>query len=127
MRQGAAAGPCEKRGAAVDGELRLAVENDEHLLHVIVEVVADAALGLDDAAVQKHQVGVQGIAAQQLHEVHLPRPGVHVLQVAVLRGIGVRDALRQRFARGQRQDDEKRNERLHGFFSSMCMSKGPSV
>ena len=67
------------------------------------------------------------IAAQQLHEVHLPRACVHVLQVAILRGIGVRDALRQRFARGQRQHDEQRDERLHGFLSSMCMSNGPSV
>jgi hypothetical protein len=42
--------PFDKRGAAVDGELRLAVEDDEHFFALIVEVMADAALGLKHAS-----------------------------------------------------------------------------
>ena len=77
---------------------------------------------------QEQQVGVERIAAQQFHEIHLAGAGVHVLQVAILRRIGVGDTAGQRFARGQRQEKSHDGERgLHGFLSSIFMSNGPSV
>ena len=48
--------PLKPRGAAVDGELPLAVEDDEHLLHGVVKVVADAAARGNLAAVQEIEV-----------------------------------------------------------------------
>src|SRR5438445_3916124 len=49
-------GSFEEGGAAVDGELRLAVEDDEHLLAVIVEVCTDAAIGRQYSAVEKEEI-----------------------------------------------------------------------
>ena len=51
--------------AAVDGELRFAVEDDEHLLALIMEVRADAALRLNDAAVQEVQIGFEAVGVEQ--------------------------------------------------------------
>ena len=61
--------PFQRRGPAVDRELRFAVENDEHLLAVVVEMRADARLRLDHAAVEEPQVGVERIAAEDAEEV----------------------------------------------------------
>jgi hypothetical protein len=37
----------------VDGELRLPIEDNEHLFAFVMEVVSDPALRLQDSAVQK--------------------------------------------------------------------------
>jgi len=58
MRQGAGAGPFNS-DPAVNGELGLAVEDDEHLLALVVKVRADSALRLNYAAVQKLKVWLQ--------------------------------------------------------------------
>ena len=55
----------QRRRAAIDCELRLAVEDHEHLFALVVEVGADAALRRDDAAVQEVEMGVLPGRAQQ--------------------------------------------------------------
>ena len=73
MRTGAPAGPFSTRRAAVDRELRFPVEDHEHLFALIVEVRADAALRLDDAAMQEVQVRVERSRVEQPHVVELAR------------------------------------------------------
>ena len=50
--------------APVDRELRLSVENHEHLLDDVVEVVADAGSGGDHASMQKIELRRHGAAIQ---------------------------------------------------------------
>ena len=90
---GRAGGGLEERGAAVDGELGLAVEDDEHLFHVVVEVVADAALGLDDAAVEKDEVGVEGLGVEEAGVVEFAGASVDAFGDAELVRFGALDAL----------------------------------
>ena len=99
---GRAGGPFQDGGAPVDGELRLAIEDDEHLLALVVKVRADAALGLNDAAVQEEQVGVEAMGVEQSHVIQLAGAIVDRLRGPVLRRVGVHDALRQRLPRRQR-------------------------
>ena len=86
----------EHRGPPVDGELGFPIEDDEHLLALVVEVGADAALRLDDAAVQEEQVGVERRVIEQGRVVELAGPAVHRRARPVFRRVGVHDALRQR-------------------------------
>jgi hypothetical protein len=71
MRTGAPTVPFEQRGAAVDREFRLAIEDHEHLLGGVVEMVAHAPTGCDLTAMQEIQVGLQGRPGQQRHAVHV--------------------------------------------------------
>src|SRR5437588_554235 len=61
----------EQRCAPVNGELRFAVENHEHLFTIVMEVMPNAALRLDDAAVQEEQIGIQAVTIEQGHVVQL--------------------------------------------------------
>ena len=94
-RWGAPTVPFQGRGAAVDGEFGLAVEDHEHLFAVIVEMLADAAARRDLAPIEEVEIGNQRVARQQAHAAHVARAAVRAA-LAVLTGIGMSDALRQR-------------------------------
>ena len=83
----------QPRGAPVDREFGLAVEDDEHLLHLVVEMMADAPFWRQHAAVQEEQVRAQGLGVEHLHVVELAGASVDALGLAILGGILARDAL----------------------------------
>ena len=58
----------------VDRELRFAVEDDEHLFAVVVEVRADAALRLNVPAMQEPQVRVGMVVLEQRPMIIGPAP-----------------------------------------------------
>ena len=87
--------PLNARGAAVDRELPLAVEDDEHLLHGVVKVVADAAARGNLAAVQEIEVRPNRAPVEQPGERHVAGAGVHGGQRSILGRIGGHDARRQ--------------------------------
>jgi hypothetical protein len=105
--------PCgafEEGGAAIDGELGLAVQDDEHLLALIVKMRPNASAGREDAAMQEVEIGAElefgrlRIArAEELHVVHGAGAVVHGRHVLELCGIRVRDALRDGSVRGLRR------------------------
>ena len=97
--RGRAGRSLQRRRPPVDRELRFAVEDDEHLLAVVVEVLPDAGFRLDDAAMEEPQVGVERVAAEHGEEGQLPRPAVHARGRPIARGIVVRDPLRERQTR----------------------------
>src|SRR5947209_15102486 len=82
----------------INCELRFAVENNEHLLTLVVEVGAYPAFRLKHASVHEEQVRVQRVAIQQSHEVHLSGPCMHRPMGRVLRRIRMSDALGQRLS-----------------------------
>jgi hypothetical protein len=82
-------------GAAVDRELRFAVEDDEHLLDRVVKVVADTAPGGDLATVEEVEVGADRAPAQQPGKGHVAGAGVHRGERAIGGWIGGHDASRQ--------------------------------
>src|SRR5207248_4661893 len=84
---------------------------------LVVEVMADPALWLDDTPMEKEQVGIQTVSIEQSHVVELTGPAVDRLGNPVFRGIRVDDATRQGFARGQRENQRKRQTiRPHASF-----------
>ncbi len=93
---------------AVNRELRLTVENDEHLFAPIVKVVADSALGLNNASVQEkevlggHQTGqaVAVPAVEQAHVVQLARSAVNRRRRPIQGRVSVCNALSHRQAGG---------------------------
>ena len=115
-----ASGSFQYRGAAIDRKLRLAIEDHEHLLALVMEVVANPALRLKDAAMQKVEVGVQGMAVQQNHQIHLAGPLVDRRRPLILGRVGVGNALRQGLARRHRKNqDEHQPECFHRFRASI--------
>jgi len=74
----------EQGGAAVDGEFGLAVKDHEHFFAMIVEVLADAALGMQHAAMQEDEVGRQGLVVHQRPEIHAAGAVMHRLMFWVL-------------------------------------------
>src|SRR5262249_11317331 len=93
---GRADGRFEQRGATVDGELGLAGEDDEHFLTAIVEMLADAAVRRDDAAVPEKKIGGQRLVVHYRCDIH--RTGATVWRGDALSLIQyiMADALRQR-------------------------------
>ena len=59
------------RRTSVNRKLRLAVENDEHLFALVMEVMADAAFRLDDPPVQEEEIGVEIVVIEQGQVVQL--------------------------------------------------------
>src|SRR5580698_8068811 len=51
----------KQRGATIDGEFRLAIQDHEHLFAVIVKMLAYTGMGMKDTAVKEEQVGRQGL------------------------------------------------------------------
>ena len=72
--RGRAGGSLQRRRPAVDGELRFAVEDDEHLLAVVVEVLPDAGFRLDGAAMKEPEVRVERVAVEEREVVQLAGP-----------------------------------------------------
>ncbi len=96
-----ARGPFQRRGPAIDRKLGFAIEDDEHLLALVMEMRADAALGLDHPAVHKKQVGFQCLGIEQRSIVQRTGAIMDRLHVAILRRVGVGDSLLQRRHRYQ--------------------------
>jgi len=88
--------PLDGGGASVDGELRLAVEDHEHLLDHVVEVVADAGARRNHAAVQEIELWCDGAAIQEHGERHGAGAAMHGRQWAISRRIRVHNPLGQR-------------------------------
>ena len=102
MRTGRADGSLEQGSVPVDGEFRLAIEDDEHLFVLIVEVMAHAAAARHHlAAMHEVEVHGHGIAGNQGHACHVAHTAVGAA-LAILGRIGMSDALRQRLGRHQR-------------------------
>ena len=89
------------RRAPVDRELRFAVEDHEHLLDDVVEVMADAGARRNDAAMQEVELRRQRAAIQQRRERHGAGPAVDGGQRAKRRRIRVHNPLRQAAGRGR--------------------------
>ena len=101
------------RRPPIDGELRLAAEDHEHLLRRVVEVMPDAAAGRDLAAVQEVEVRRHRAARQQAGERHVAGAGMDRRERPVLRRIRVLDALgERRIIGGQRRAERGQPE--HG-------------
>jgi hypothetical protein len=49
----------QERGSTIYRKLRFAIEDDEHLLALIMEMMPSAAFRLEDAAMQKVKVRVE--------------------------------------------------------------------
>ncbi len=101
--------PLHERGAPVDRELRLTVENHEHLLDGVVEVVSDAAAGGNLAPMEEVEVRPDGAPIEQRDEGHRAGAGMHGRYLPEAARVGVDDALRERLLRG-RPDNRSRNE-----------------
>ncbi len=65
--------PRNQRGAAIDRELRLSVEDEKHLFHVAVYVMADTAFRLNLAAMDKQELRAKRRARQQRSKPDLTR------------------------------------------------------
>ncbi len=103
IRQGAPTVPLQHRGAAVDGELRLAVENDEHLFRRVVEVMPHASTGHDFAPVHEVEIDVHSGRGNQKFAGHVAGTIVGTA-ASVLAGVGVTDPGRQGSLRPQRRN-----------------------
>ena len=88
--------PLQHGRALIDRELGFAIEDDEHLFALVVEVGADAALGLNHAAMHEKQIALECLRIEERPIVQRTRAIVHRLHVAILRGVGVGDSLLQR-------------------------------
>ncbi len=93
--------PAQRGSPAVDRKLRLVVENDKHLFHLVVIVVADAAFGRENAAVHEYQIGVEALGIHQRLKPHLARPAVDRAQHGKPGGIRMSDARPQRLPRSR--------------------------
>ena len=86
----------ERRGAAIDRELRLTIEDDEHLFALVVKVGADAALRRDHPAVQEVEQRVLPGGGQQGGEVEVSCATVDGGRRSESGRVRVRDPRRQR-------------------------------
>src|SRR3954463_13393790 len=89
---------------AVDGEFGLAIQNDKHLLALIVKVLPDSALWLNDAAMQKLEVCLERVSVEQRRVIQCAGSGVYRGAFPVLGGIGVENARSQRLPRDNRHE-----------------------
>ena len=81
---------------------------------LMLEVMANAALRFDNAAMQEEQVRVQTVRVEQRHVVQLPGTAVDGLRYVVLCRIRMDDANSKRFACRQRQNRRQHHqERSH--------------
>ncbi len=117
---GRADGSFENRRTAVDGELGLSVEDDEHLFAGVVEVVAYAAAGHDLAAMDEIQGHVHGRGGHEDFAGHVAR-AVMRPAARVFRWIGMSDALGERVAGQERNRGYEHQERqlVHGDVSEI--------
>jgi hypothetical protein len=111
---GSTGGTFQQRRSAIDGELSLSIEDDEHLLALVVEMRADAALRHDDAAVQKVQIRVERVMIEQTHKIQRTGAGVNRFDEPVLRRVGMGNSLRQRLARPKGTSQQREAEESRG-------------
>ena len=124
-------GPLQQRRAAVDGELGFAVEDDEHLLRCVVEVMPDAAARRDLAAMKEIEIRLKRAAGQQRHAVHVANAAVRPARAITARivmadALGKARALGQRSATRERERDEcdeQERQRPHGSHVSSSRRK----
>ena len=83
----------KQRCAAIDRKLRLAIEDHEHLFAPVMEVLADAAVRVDYAAMEEDQVRLHCVRAQHHAEAHGARSIMHRRLVANFRWVIMRDAV----------------------------------
>src|SRR6202034_57179 len=91
-----AGGSLQHGRTLIDCELGFAIEDNEHLFALVVEVGADAALGLNHAAMHEKQDGLQRLRLEEWPVVQHTRAIVHRLHAAVLRRVGAGNSLLQR-------------------------------
>jgi hypothetical protein len=89
-------GALEARGAAIDGEFGLTVEDNEHLLGGVVEVVPDAPSRLDYPPMQELQIRLKNVGTEQANVRHRAGAGMNRLLPPVLGRVGVDDSLGER-------------------------------
>src|SRR5881394_1971070 len=87
--------PLNQGRASIDGELGFAIENDEHLLNGVVEMMADARASRNLAPMQKIEFRCDGAAIEQRGERHSTGAAMHSGRRTVCRRVGVYDSLGQ--------------------------------
>jgi hypothetical protein len=107
---GHAGRPFDPRRPAVDRELSLAIQDDEHFFRLIVEMLADPAVRGDHATMDEDQVGAERAHAQQLAEVHRAGTRMDLGEMLELGWVAMADPLGQRGCR-QRAPGQKHGER----------------
>ena len=95
-------------GPPVDGELGLIVEDDVHLLHPVVEMVADASPGMQHSPVDEQEVRGQGIPSQEGHVGHLTGAAMDGLYRPQGLGRGVSDPFRKGLLLGRGRSEEQK-------------------
>src|SRR5690348_11412695 len=93
--------PLQQRSAAVNRELSLAVQDDEHLLALIVEVRTDSAARRENPAMKEvevcSQIELRHLSiprSKKLHVVHRAGAIMHRGHMAKLRGVRMRNSFR---------------------------------
>src|ERR1035437_2040561 len=119
--------PAQHRGAAVNRKLSLATPNNKHLLIGVVKMVADSALGQNDAAVHEAQV-IHRTRGQQRLVVQFARSQVGGLVDAKIRHVIAAYALLERVGSHKRKSQQTTGQNdLHQFSSYRFtgVSSGP--
>jgi hypothetical protein len=98
---------------AIDGELRLSVEDGEHFFHCVMEVLRDPAAGLHLAAKDKVQVHIHGTGGDEGLTFSQTDAAMRVCGFDLAQ-VGVPDSLREgrtwsRHLRKYCRGDEHRN------------------
>ena len=87
-------GSMQNRSAAIDGELRLAVEDDEHLFGRVMEMMSDTSARHDLTPVHEIEVDVHRRGRNQQHASHVTGAFMRAA-VLVFAGVGVADSGRE--------------------------------
>ena len=95
-------------GPPVDGELGLVVEDDVHLLHPVVEMVADASPGMQHSPVDEQEVRGQGVPSQEGRVGHLTGAAMDGLNRPQGLGRGVADPFRKGVFLGRGRSEEQK-------------------
>src|ERR1035437_10195041 len=107
--------PAQHRGAAINRKLSLATPNNKHLLIRVVKLVADSALGQNDAAVHEAQV-IHRTRGQQRLVVQFARSQVGGLVHSKLGYVIAAYALLERVGSHKRKSQQTPAKKdLHGF------------
>src|SRR5437763_217814 len=83
-------------GTPVDSELSLVIEDDEHLFHLVVIVMADAAFRRNHASMQEDQIRIEGSRVEQTDIAKFAGAAVDVRGFVIRRLVIVGDALFER-------------------------------
>ena len=78
----------DQRGATIDRELCLAIQNYEHLFALIVKVLADTTVRHDHATMEENQIWFHSVGAQHDPEIHGSRSVMHGGEMLIFLVIG---------------------------------------